>query len=68
MPWMHHAPACTAAAAAAASTSMALPLLLPPALQSYHRFMREHLFDQVDIPPEALHIPDGTAPLAEVPR
>jgi hypothetical protein len=42
--------------------------LLPPALQSYHRFVREHLFDQVDIPPEAVHIPDGTAPLAEVPR
>ena len=30
------------------------------ALQSYHRFMREHLFDHLDIPAEAIHIPDGT--------
>lgn len=29
-------------------------------LQSYHRFMREHLFDHVDIAPENVHIPDGT--------
>ena len=34
----------------------------PDALQSYHRFMREHLFDHVDIPAEAIHIPDGTLP------
>jgi glucosamine-6-phosphate deaminase len=26
-------------------------------LQSYHRFMKEHLFDHVDIPPENCHIP-----------
>jgi len=32
----------------------------PGALQSYHRFMREHLFDHVDIPAESIHIPDGT--------
>jgi len=31
----------------------------PKALQSYHRFMREHLFDHIDIPPEQVHIPDG---------
>ena len=30
------------------------------ALQSYHRFMREHLFDHLDIPAESIHIPDGT--------
>ena len=30
------------------------------ALQSYHRFMREHLFDHLDIPRESIHIPDGT--------
>ncbi|MFM8577700.1 MAG: glucosamine-6-phosphate deaminase [Planctomycetaceae bacterium] len=30
------------------------------ALQSYHRFMREHLFDHLDIPKEQIHIPDGT--------
>jgi glucosamine-6-phosphate deaminase len=29
-------------------------------LQSYVRFMKEHLFDHVDIPPENVHIPDGT--------
>jgi glucosamine-6-phosphate deaminase len=29
-------------------------------LQSYHRFMREHLFDHVDIKPENAHVPDGT--------
>jgi glucosamine-6-phosphate deaminase len=34
----------------------------PDELQSYHRFMREHLFDHVDIPPEQVHIPDGTVP------
>ena len=34
----------------------------PDALQSYHRFMREHLFDHVDIPAEAIHIPDGMLP------
>ena len=40
----------------------------PEELQSYRRFMREYLFDLVDIPPENVHIPDGTVPLAEVPR
>jgi len=34
----------------------------PDALQSYHRFMRESLFDHVDVPPESIHIPDGTLP------
>jgi glucosamine-6-phosphate deaminase len=34
----------------------------PDALQSYHRFMREHLFDHLDIPADAIHIPDGTLP------
>jgi glucosamine-6-phosphate deaminase len=32
----------------------------PEELQSYHRFMREHLFDLVDIDPANVHIPDGT--------
>ena len=32
----------------------------PEELQSYVRFMKEHLFDHVDIPPENIHIPDGT--------
>ncbi|MCH7873534.1 MAG: glucosamine-6-phosphate deaminase, partial [Planctomycetes bacterium] len=31
----------------------------PAELQSYHRFMREHLFDQVDIDQSNVHMPDG---------
>ena len=31
----------------------------PEALQSYHRFMYEHLFDHIDIDPANVHIPDG---------
>ena len=38
----------------------------PRNLQSYHRFMREHLFDHIDIPRESIHIPDGTAPIEKV--
>ncbi len=40
----------------------------PQALQSYVRFMREHLFDHIDIDPKNVHIPDGTLSLDEVPR
>jgi glucosamine-6-phosphate deaminase len=32
----------------------------PVELQSYVRFMREHLFDHVDIPDGQWHVPDGT--------
>jgi glucosamine-6-phosphate deaminase len=32
----------------------------PEELQSYRRFMREHLFDHVDIDPANAHVPDGT--------
>jgi glucosamine-6-phosphate deaminase len=32
----------------------------PNALQSYVRFMKEHLFDHIDILPENVHLPDGT--------
>ena len=32
----------------------------PNELQSYRRFMREHLFDHIDIPAQNIHIPDGT--------
>jgi glucosamine-6-phosphate deaminase len=39
----------------------------PDALQSYHRFMREHLFDHVDIPVGSIHIPDGTLARVDVP-
>jgi glucosamine-6-phosphate deaminase len=40
----------------------------PDELQSYHRFMREHLFDHIDIEPKNVHIPDGTLPREEVGR
>ncbi|MEM1320044.1 MAG: glucosamine-6-phosphate deaminase [Bacteroidota bacterium] len=38
----------------------------PDALQSYVRFMNEHLFAHVDILPEHVHIPDGTITRSEV--
>lgn len=38
----------------------------PEELQSYVRFMHEHLFDQVDIPRDQIHIPDGTIAESEV--
>ncbi|NOY41222.1 MAG: glucosamine-6-phosphate deaminase [Planctomycetes bacterium] len=38
----------------------------PEELQSYIRFMREHLFDLVDIKAENIHIPDGTLPIEQV--
>ena len=38
----------------------------PEELQSYVRFMREHLFDHVDIPAENTHVPDGTLDESEV--
>jgi glucosamine-6-phosphate deaminase len=34
----------------------------PHELQSYVRFMHEHLFDLIDIDPANVHIPDGTLP------
>ena len=36
--------------------------ITPDELQSYHRYMREHLFDHVDIDPRRVHVPDGTVP------
>jgi glucosamine-6-phosphate deaminase len=38
----------------------------PDSIHSYRRFMRENLFDQIDIAPENTHVPDGTAPRADV--
>jgi len=38
----------------------------PDAEQSYVRFMREYLFDHIDILPENVHIPDGTTPMDDV--
>src|SRR5579864_9823188 len=40
--------------------------LQPGQLQSYHRWMREHFFDHVNIPAEQIHIPDGTVAADEV--
>jgi glucosamine-6-phosphate deaminase len=40
--------------------------LQPTQLQSYHRWMHEHFFNHVNIPPENIHIPDGTVPLEYV--
>jgi glucosamine-6-phosphate deaminase len=40
----------------------------PEELQSYVRFMREHLFDLINIRPENIHIPDGTLPIGVVPE
>ncbi len=39
----------------------------PDELQSYVRFMKEHLFDHVDIPAGSWHVPDGTLSAEEVP-
>jgi glucosamine-6-phosphate deaminase len=38
----------------------------PDSLQSYWRFMREQLFDHVDIPQGNYHVPDGTLPADQV--
>lgn len=32
----------------------------PESIHSYVRFMKEHLFDHIDIPKEHIHIPDGS--------
>jgi glucosamine-6-phosphate deaminase len=38
----------------------------PNSIQSYHRFMREHLFDHIDIPSQNVNIPSGTVPQQKV--
>ena len=38
----------------------------PNELQSYVRFMNEHLFEHVDIPADQIHIPDGTLEKAQI--
>ncbi|SFW59923.1 glucosamine-6-phosphate deaminase [Chitinophaga sancti] len=38
----------------------------PDALQSYNRFMKEQLFNHIDIPEENTHVPDGTIPKEKV--
>ncbi|MCC6883462.1 MAG: glucosamine-6-phosphate deaminase [Verrucomicrobiales bacterium] len=34
--------------------------------ESYHRFMRDQLFDHIDIPDHQINIPDGTVPIDAV--
>jgi glucosamine-6-phosphate deaminase len=38
----------------------------PESIHSYHRFMWENLFAHIDIKPEHVHIPSGTAPREQV--
>jgi glucosamine-6-phosphate deaminase len=38
----------------------------PDSIQSYVRFMGEHLFNHIDIPKQNIHIPDGTLPKEQV--
>jgi glucosamine-6-phosphate deaminase len=38
----------------------------PASIHSYHRFMRENLFDQLDIPPANIHLPRGDVRRDEV--
>ncbi|MHA8053324.1 glucosamine-6-phosphate deaminase [Aquirufa sp. Wall-65K1] len=40
----------------------------PDAIQSYVRFMREQLFDHVDIPLNNINIPDGTLSIEKIPE
>jgi glucosamine-6-phosphate deaminase len=40
----------------------------PDALQSYVRFMKEHLFDSIDMDVENVHIPNGTLAKEDVPE
>ena len=40
--------------------------LAPDQMQSYHRWMREHFFDHVNIPEDQINIPDGTIPSHKV--
>lgn len=40
----------------------------PDSVQSYVRFMKEQLFDQIDIPVMNYHLPDGTLPIEKIPE
>lgn len=40
----------------------------PEELQSYRRFMREYLFDHIDIDPANTHVPDGTLRPEQLPQ
>ncbi len=40
--------------------------MAPESLHSYHRFMREHLFDLVDLDPTKCHVPPGSVDREQV--
>ncbi|PTY08367.1 glucosamine-6-phosphate deaminase [Opitutaceae bacterium EW11] len=40
--------------------------LKPEHPQSYHHFMHTHLFDHIDVPAEAIHVPDGMVPASQL--
>lgn len=40
----------------------------PDSVQSYIRFMKEQLFDQIDIPVTNYHLPDGTLAIEKIPE
>ena len=40
----------------------------PDSIQSYVRFMKEQLFDHIDIPVTNYHLPDGKLPLEKIPE
>jgi glucosamine-6-phosphate deaminase len=40
----------------------------PDSIQSYVRFMKEQLFDHIDIPATNYHLPDGTLPIEKIPE
>ncbi|MDH4057525.1 MAG: glucosamine-6-phosphate deaminase, partial [Cyclobacteriaceae bacterium] len=40
--------------------------MAPDSLHSYVRFMKEYLFDHIDIPKKNIHIPDGTIPKEKI--
>ncbi|BDD01697.1 glucosamine-6-phosphate deaminase (plasmid) [Persicobacter psychrovividus] len=42
--------------------------MLPESVHSYVRFMKENLFDHIDIKEENTHLPDGTLSMEEVPE
>ena len=42
--------------------------MLPDSAQSYVRFMKDKLFDHIDIEPENIHLPDGALSLEEIPN
>ena len=38
----------------------------PGAIQSYHKFMEEHLFSKVDIPRENINVPNGKLQMEDI--